>query len=84
VFHNVRDAAEHLPDSMRNKLSLILAVTTEAPIADQDKLVKRLHALIGVTSFHVEVQFFNLEELENEFNLAGCPSAIGTPSPCQP
>lgn len=69
VFHGILDAAERLPDSVRNHFKLVLAVATDAPGSDHDELVKRLHSLIGITPFPVEVRVFSLEELEKEFNL---------------
>lgn len=71
VFHGILDAAERLPDSMRNRFSLILAIATDAPTSDHDQLTRRLSALIGITPFPVEIRVFSLDELEQEFNLAG-------------
>lgn len=70
VFHGILDAGERLPDSMRNRFSLVLAVATDAPAEDHDQLAKRLYALIGITPFPVDVRVFSLEELEREFHLA--------------
>lgn len=69
VFHSILDAAERLPESLRNRFSLVLAAATDAPTADHEQLVKRLSSLIGITPFPVEVRVFSLEELEREFNL---------------
>lgn len=69
VFYAILDAAERLPDEMRNRFSLVLAVATDAPAEDHERLAKRLYSLIGVTPFPVDVRIFSLEELEREFNL---------------
>lgn len=70
VFHGILDAAQRLPDTTRERFSLILAVATDAPSSDHEQLIKRLYALIGVTPFPVDIRVFSLEELEKEFNLA--------------
>ncbi|MFZ0960717.1 MAG: hypothetical protein WAO35_07400 [Terriglobia bacterium] len=58
-----------VPESLRRRFSLILAVATDAPRSDQ--LADRLSALVKEAPVPVQVKVFNLEELEREFNLAG-------------
>ena len=69
VFHKILDAAERLPDSVRSRFTLILAVAADAPRAEHYELMDKLSSLVGITSFPVQVRVFSLEELEKEFNL---------------
>jgi len=69
VFHGIISAAERLPDSMRDRLCLVLAVATDAPTEDREQLSKRLYSMIEITPFPVDVRIFSLEELEREFKL---------------
>lgn len=69
VFHGILDAAENLPNSMRDRFSLVLAVATDAPTEDHEQLSKRLYSMIGITPFPVDVRVFSLEELERELKL---------------
>lgn len=71
-FQRLFDSAGSLPETMKNRFSLILAVVTEVASSDheQQQLLKRLNDLVGVTPIPVEVRIFSLEELEKEFGQA--------------
>lgn len=69
TIQRILHTAESLPDSVRGRFSLIIAIATDSLSTDHEQLTNRLYSLIGETQFSVEVRIFSLEELEKEFNL---------------
>lgn len=60
---------EKLPDSMKERFSVIIAIATDQASENFPNLDKRLPTLLEGTPFQVQIRLFNLEELEKEFHL---------------
>ena len=69
VLHSMTSRLQQLPQAMRSRFSLILAVATDAPSSQLNQLSEKLSSLMAKASFPVQVRVFNLDELEREFNL---------------
>ena len=67
VFHGILTAAEHLPDSIQGRFSIVLAVVTEAPTENHEQLSMHIYSLIGIMPIPIDVRVFSLDELEREF-----------------
>lgn len=64
-------AADGLPVSIRSNFSLIIAVVTDKPISNHDQIKKQLFGFVKDTSFPVDIRFFSLDKLQEEFNIGG-------------
>jgi len=80
VFQRILHAAEMLPDMARERFSLIIAIATDAPDVAHNHLANQLYSSIGVTPFPVEIRVFNLQELEEEFNLVANSNKADAPA----
>jgi hypothetical protein len=58
--------SESLPDSTRSRFNLVLALVTDLPEEQHSEMASRVHAMIGVTPFPVQVRVFGLSQLEKE------------------
>lgn len=69
TIEKLSTAFANIPDSMKERFSVILAVVTDQPSEDFPNIDMRLLSLLEGIPFPVQVRLFNLEELEREFHL---------------
>ena len=64
VVNNVIHIAEALPESTRSRFSLVLALVTDLSKDQHQEIASRVHTMIGMTPFPVQVRIFSLHQLE--------------------
>ena len=59
---------DKLPESMKERFSVIIAIATDQKPESFPNLDKRLPTLLDGIPFQVQIRLFNLGELEKEFH----------------
>lgn len=66
-FLQALNEIEKFTDQTKIEIKLLIAIATDTPIIDHDKIKNTILSRVGITPFEVEVQLFNIEDLEKEF-----------------